>query len=427
MRPSRSRLLGDDLADVQAGHRERLARRFQRDMRRIVGADEEVGARRRELLRVLHEEHRAKLGIVAALPGIEHAVPSATQVSVISGCMCGPSRATPSRHIVRKHKVAPSKLCARMPICFMVHSTVTLFARLRGWSTSVPLSDRDMIGEQLHRHGIDQRRDQRVDLGHLDRRHAALAGLGDALGVGDQDDLAAARADFLHVADGLLEQRARRREDDHRHSLVDQRDRAVLHLARGIAFGVDVADFLELQRAFQRQRIIRAAAEIEHVARRRDEVRHGRDVVVMAERGVQRRRALRCRWATISCSSSRVIRPLARARLAASAASTASWQVKALVEATPISGPAWVGSSRSASRAIELVGTLTTTAIVCPSRAGVAQRGERVGGLARLGDEQRQPARLEHRLAVAELADATSMSTGTRANCSNQYLATMPA
>src|SRR3546814_15771082 len=33
---------------------------------------------------------------------------------------------------------------------------------------------------------------------------------------------------------------------------------------------------------------------------------------------------------------------------------------------TPISGPAWVGSSRSASRAMLLVGTLTTTAIVCP-------------------------------------------------------------
>jgi hypothetical protein len=50
--------------------------------------------------------------------------------------------------------------------------------------------------------------------------------------------------------------------------------------------------------------------------------------------------------------------PLARARLTASAAITASWQVNALVEATPISGPAWVESSRSTSRAIELVGTL---------------------------------------------------------------------
>ena len=40
----------------------------------------------------------------------------------------------------------------------------------------------------------------------------------------------------------------------------------------------------------------------------------------------------------------------------------------------------------------------------CCCARGVAQRRERVGGLARLADEQRQPARLEHRLAVAELA-----------------------
>src|SRR3546814_4404236 len=69
------------------------------------------------------------------------------------------------------------------------------------------------------------------------------------------------------------------------------------------------------------------------------------------------------RFLTAACSSSGGSRPLARARLAASAASTASWQVKALVEATPISGPAYDGNSRSASRAMLLVGTLTTTAI----------------------------------------------------------------
>ena len=43
--------------------------------------------------------------------------------------------------------------------------------------------------------------------------------------------------------------------------LVDQGDRAVLQLAGGIALGVDIADFLQLQRAFQGQRGHRAAAE----------------------------------------------------------------------------------------------------------------------------------------------------------------------
>src|ERR1700754_588061 len=101
-------------------------------------------------------------------------------------------------------------------------------------------------------------------------------------------------------------------------------------------------------------------------------------------------------------SSSAVSRPLARARLAAKVASTASWQVKALVEATPISGPAWVASRRSASRAIVEVGTLTTTAIFCPfARAWRRQRARR---LARLRDEEREAALLHHRLAIAELA-----------------------
>ena len=52
-----------------------------------------------------------------------------------------------------------------------------------------------------------------------------------------------------------------RGDEDDRHAFVDQRDRAVLHLGGGHAFGVDVADFLELQRAFQRDGIVIPAAE----------------------------------------------------------------------------------------------------------------------------------------------------------------------
>ena len=48
---------------------------------------------------------------------------------------------------------------------------------------------------------------------------------------------------------------------DDRHLLVDERDRPVLHLAGRIAFGVDVGDLLQLQRAFERDRVVDAAAE----------------------------------------------------------------------------------------------------------------------------------------------------------------------
>ena len=57
-----------------------------------------------------------------------------------------------------------------------------------------------------------------------------------------------------------------RRDRDDRHLLVDERDRPVLHLAGGIALGVDVGDFLQLERALERDRIVDAAAEIQEVA-----------------------------------------------------------------------------------------------------------------------------------------------------------------
>src|SRR5262249_58597798 len=47
---------------------------------------------------------------------------------------------------------------------------------------------------------------------------------------------------------------------------IDERNRRLLELARGIAFGVDVGYFLELERAFQRERKAGASTEIEDVA-----------------------------------------------------------------------------------------------------------------------------------------------------------------
>ena len=58
--------------------------------------------------------------------------------------------------------------------------------------------------------------------------------------------------------------------------------------------------------------------------------------------------------------------PRARPSPIARQASTVSWQVKALVEATPISGPASVGSTTSNSRAMVEVRTLTIEAMRWP-------------------------------------------------------------
>ena len=48
-------------------------------------------------------------------------------------------------------------------------------------------------------------------------------------------------------------------------ALVTSAKRAVLELAGGVGLGVDVADFLELERAFQGDGVVQAAAEKERV------------------------------------------------------------------------------------------------------------------------------------------------------------------
>ena len=69
---------------------------------------------------------------------------------------------------------------------------------------------------------------------------------------------------------------------------------------------------------------------------------------------------------TSSRSLASEIVPRARPRAIARQASAASWHVKALVEATPISGPASVGSTASDSRAMVEVRTLTMEAMRWP-------------------------------------------------------------
>ena len=76
----------------------------------------------------------------------------------------------------------------------------------------------------------------------------------------DRDDPGVAGAALHDVADELVVDRRTGRDRDQRALGVEQRDRSVLQLARGVALGVDVADFLELERALERDRVGRARA-----------------------------------------------------------------------------------------------------------------------------------------------------------------------
>ena len=89
----------------------------------------------------------------------------------------------------------------------------------------------------------------------------------------DGDHDAVARFHFLHVRDAFFRSASSRRDRIRRawrctttgKIFVDQRVGAVLHFAGGIAFGVDVGNFLELERAFESDGVVDAAAEIEEI------------------------------------------------------------------------------------------------------------------------------------------------------------------
>ena len=80
--------------------------------------------------------------------------------------------------------------------------------------------------------------------------------------ISHQNDATTACGDFLHIGDCLFKDRIMRRDDDDGHGFINQGNRPMLQLASGIAFRVDVRDFFQLQRAFEGERIARAATKI---------------------------------------------------------------------------------------------------------------------------------------------------------------------
>src|SRR5262245_26622673 len=105
-------------------------------MRRIVGAYEEVAACRGQLLGVLHEEG-AKLFIVATFPRIQHQ----RHWRAGHGDFGMHMRTQPLHSLQARSSEAQGRAFETVrQYADVFHSTVTDFARLRGWSTSVPFS-----------------------------------------------------------------------------------------------------------------------------------------------------------------------------------------------------------------------------------------------------------------------------------------------
>ena len=114
-----------------------------------------------------------------------------------------------------------------------------------------PFEYRRVVGEELDRDGVKDGSDEGVDGWQFHRPADAVAEFSHPLGVSDQQDLAATGADFLDVGDHLVEERVGGHQHDHRHAFINEGDGTVLEFAGRVALGVDVADFFELERAFQ--------------------------------------------------------------------------------------------------------------------------------------------------------------------------------
>src|SRR5674476_979495 len=105
------------------------------------------------------------------------------------------------------------------------------------------------------------------------------------------------------------------------------------------------------------------------------------------------------------CSSAADNSPRARPAAIARHASTASWQVKALVEATPISGPASVGITTSLSRAMVEVPRLMAEALALePQIEKLAEGLAKVRDVLYLGRGTSFPIALEGALKLKEIS-----------------------
>ena len=105
-----------------------------------------------------------------------------------------------------------------------------------------------MIGEHLQRYHTQQGCQEIQGLGNLDNPVGNGANLLVALGD-HSNDAATTGLDLLHIGDYLLVLVVVGGHKQHGHIGINEGDGAVLHLGSGIALGMDIADFLELEGA----------------------------------------------------------------------------------------------------------------------------------------------------------------------------------
>ena len=173
----------------------------------------------------------------------------------------------------------------RLPVVSRYWSRLNIVARIPGTSTfasrlfdshafcEVPrfihvaaAHDGDVIGEQLQGNHRQQRLQTFESVGNVNYVVGFLPGYGVAFG-GDDNHRAFARFDFLDVGHRFVGYRIFRRDEYRGRARFDERNRAVFHFGGRITFDVDVRNFLELERAFKRNREIILPGEEQEVIR----------------------------------------------------------------------------------------------------------------------------------------------------------------
>mmetsp|Transcript_111053 Transcript_111053/g.314294 ORF Transcript_111053/g.314294 Transcript_111053/m.314294 type:complete len:442 (+) Transcript_111053:119-1444(+) len=133
---------------------------------------------------------------------------------------------------------------------------------------AVALQRAHHVGEQLQRDHRHERHQVLVRLGHRDHVLAESFELCNIVVLSDYYGEPAACPDLLDVGPDLVVGGVRPRGDEHhRHELVDEGDGPVLHLRRRVALGVDVRELLHLHRALEGHREVEAASEEDEVGR----------------------------------------------------------------------------------------------------------------------------------------------------------------
>ncbi len=180
---------------------------------------------------------------------------------------------------------------------------------------------------------------------------------------------------------------------------------------------MDVGDLLQLQRAFHGDRVVHAAAEEERVLAARELRRPGRHLRLDAQHAGERRRQLRAAPAGAAASRS-FGKPAAQLARASAASSEQRGELRGerlgRGDADLRAGAGQEPQRRLRAPAPTPARCRSRANARWPRRSRVLQRGERVGGLARLRDRHDQRARVRHRCRGSGIRSRSRRCRGCR-------------